>query len=103
MTAIWGPSVNTVNVTTTAIAAFSQTSTACLLALVDPTAANGILVDNNGTLANQNCWVAANSSSASALNCNGCTIAGPTTAVGGDAVSNGGQLNGSPNRTYASP
>ena len=51
---------------------------------------------------NSNCWAASNSSSASALNCNGCTIAGPTNVVGGDAVSNGGQLNGSPNRTYAS-
>jgi hypothetical protein len=38
----------------------------------------------------------------SALNCNGCTITGPTTVVGGDTVSNNGQLNGSPNRTYAS-
>jgi Flp pilus assembly protein TadG len=101
VTAIWGPSVNTVNVTTTAIAAFPQTSSACILAL-DPTAASAVLVDNNGTLANPNCWVASNSSSASALNCNSCTITGPTTAVGGDAVSNGGQLNGSSNRTYAS-
>jgi Flp pilus assembly protein TadG len=101
VTAIWGPSVNTVNVTTTAIAAL-QASSACLLAL-DPTAPNAVLVDNNGTLANPNCWVAANSSSASALNCNGCTIAGPTTAVGGDVVSNNGQLNGSPNRTLRAP
>jgi Flp pilus assembly protein TadG len=100
VTAIWGPSVNTVNITTTAIAEFSQTSTACLLAR-DLTAANAVFVDNV-TLTNQNCRVASNSSSASALNCNGCTIVGPTTAVGGDSVSNGGQLNGSPNRTYAS-
>jgi Flp pilus assembly protein TadG len=99
VTAIWGPSVNTVNVTTTAIAAF-PTSSACILAL-DPIAAGALLV-NNGTLSNPNCWAAANSSSGSALNCNGCTIAGPTNVVGGDAVSNGGQLNGSPNRTYAS-
>jgi hypothetical protein len=86
VTAIWGPSVNTANVTTTAIAAF-QTSSACLLAL-DSSAANAFLVDNGGTLPNSNCWVASNSSSGSALNCNGCTIAGPTTVVGGDAVSN---------------
>ena len=33
VTAIWGPTINTVNVTTTAIAAFPQTSTAYLLAL----------------------------------------------------------------------
>jgi Flp pilus assembly protein TadG len=94
VTAIWGPSVNTVNVTTTAIAAFSQPSPACLLA------GDTVLVDN-ATLSNRNCWVAANSSSGSALNCNNCTIAGPTTVVGGDAVSNNGHL-GSPNRTYAS-
>ena len=97
VTAIWGPSVNTVNVTTTAIAAFSQTNPTCLLA------GDTVLV-NNATLSNSNpdCWVAANSSSGSALTCNNCTITGPTTVVGGDAVSNGGQLNGSPNRTYAS-
>jgi hypothetical protein len=100
VTAIWGPSVNTVNITTPAIAEFSQTSTACLLAL-DPTAPNAVSVDN-GTLSNRNCWVASNSSSGSALNCNNCTITGPTTVVGGDAVSNGGRLNGSSNRTYAS-
>jgi Flp pilus assembly protein TadG len=100
VTSIWGPSVNTVNVTTTAIAAFPQTSSACILAL-DPTAANSVFVDN-GTVSNSNCWVASNSSSGSALNCNGCTITGPTTVVGGDAVSNNGHLNGSPNRTYAS-
>jgi Flp pilus assembly protein TadG len=100
VTAIWGPNVNTVNVTTTAIAAFPA-GAACILAL-DPTVASAVLV-NNGTLSNQNCWTAANSSSGSALNCNGCTIAGPTTVGGGDAVSNNGQLNGSPNRTYASP
>jgi Flp pilus assembly protein TadG len=100
VTSIWGPSVNTVNVTTTAIAAFPQTSSACILAL-DPTAANAVFVDN-GTVSNSNCWVASNSSSGSALNCNGCTITGPTTVVGGDAVSNNGHLNGSPNRTYAS-
>jgi Flp pilus assembly protein TadG len=100
VTAIWGPNINTINVTTTATAAFSQTNPACLLAL-DPRAASAVSV-NTGTLQNPNCWVAANSSSASALNCNNCTITGPTTAVGGDAVSNGGQLNGSPNRTYAS-
>jgi Flp pilus assembly protein TadG len=98
VTAIWGPNVNTVNVTTTAIAAF-PTSSACILAL-DPTADSAVLVEN-GTLANQKCWVASNSSSASALNCNNCTIAGPTTVVGGDVVSNNGRLNGSPNRTYA--
>jgi hypothetical protein len=100
VTAIWGPSVNTVNVTTTAIAAFPQTSSACILAL-DPIAANAVFVDN-GTVSNPNCWVASNSSSGSALNCNGCTITGPTTVVGGDVVSNNGHLNGSPNRTYAS-
>jgi Flp pilus assembly protein TadG len=100
VTAIWGPSLNTVNVTTTAISAFPQTSSACILAL-DPTAANAVFVDN-GTVSNSNCWVASNSSSGSALNCNGCTITGPTTVVGGDAVSNNGHLNGSPNRTYAS-
>jgi Flp pilus assembly protein TadG len=99
VTAIWGPNVNTVNVTTTAIAAF-PTSSACILAL-DPSAASAVSVDN-GTLSNLNCWVASNSSLGSALNCNGCTVAGPTNVVGGDAVSNGGQLNGSPNRTYAS-
>jgi Flp pilus assembly protein TadG len=100
VTSIWGPSVNTVNVTTTAIAALQQTNSACILAL-DPTAANAVFVDN-GTVSNSNCWVASNSSSGSALNCNGCTITGPTTVVGGDAVSNNGHLNGSPNRTYAS-
>jgi len=101
VTAIWGPNVNTVNVTTTAIAAFPAAGTACFLAL-DPAAPNAFLVDNSGTLPNPNCWVAANSSSGSALACNGCTIAGPTTVVGGDTVSNNGHLNGSPNRTYAS-
>lgn len=101
VTAIWGPSVNTVNVTTTAIASFPMAGTACYLAL-DRAATNAFLVDNNGTLSNPNCWAASNSSSGSALNCNGCTIAGPTNVVGGDTVSNGGQLNGSPNRTYAS-
>jgi Flp pilus assembly protein TadG len=101
VTAIWGPSINTVNVTTTAIAAFPVAGTACYLAL-DPNAANAFLVDNGGTLPNSNCWAASNSSSGSALNCNGCIIAGPTNVVGGDAVSNGGQLNGSTNRTYAS-
>ena len=101
VTAIWGPSVNTVSVTTTAIAALPVAGTACYLAL-DTSAANAFLVDSGGTLPNLNCWAASNSSSGSALNCNGCTIAGPTTVVGGDAVSNGGQLNGSPNRTYAS-
>jgi Flp pilus assembly protein TadG len=104
VTAIWGPNVNTVNVTTTAIAAFPPpTNTACILAL-DPSAASAVLVDN-ASLTNTSCWVAANSSSGSALNCNNCTIAGPTTVVGGDAVSNnnpGGGLQGSPNRTYAS-
>jgi Flp pilus assembly protein TadG len=95
VTAIWGPNVNTVNVTTTAIAEFSQLSPACLLA------GDTVLVDN-ATLSNLNCWVAANSSSASALTCSNCTIAGPTTVVGGDAVFNNGSLNGSPNRTYAS-
>jgi Flp pilus assembly protein TadG len=97
VTEIWGPNVKTVNVTTTAIAAFSQTNPACLLA------ADTVLV-NNATLSNSNpdCWVAANSSSGSALNCNNCTITGPTTVVGGDTVSNNGHLNGSPNRTYAS-
>jgi hypothetical protein len=100
VTAIWGPNVNTVNVTTKAIAAFPTTGTACNLAL-DPAAPDAIRVDG-GALPNSNCWVASNSSSGSALSCNGCTIAGPTNVVGGDAVSNGGQLNGSPNRTYAS-
>jgi len=103
VTSVWGPNVNTVDVTTTAIAAFPAAGTACLLAL-DQMAANAVFV-NNGTLPklpNSNCWVASNSSSASALNCNNCNIAVPTTAVGGDAVSNGGQLNGSTNRTYAS-
>jgi Flp pilus assembly protein TadG len=98
VTAIWGPNVNTVNVTTTAIAAFPA-GTACLLAR-DSISATAAFV-NNGTPPNSNCWVAANSSSGNALNCNGCTITGPTTVVGGDTVSNGGQLNGSPNRTYA--
>jgi hypothetical protein len=101
VTAIWGPNVNTVNVTTTAIAAFPQTNSACILAL-DPSAANAVLVDN-ASLTNTSCWVAANSSSGGALNCNNCTIAGPTTVGGGDTVSNNGHLNGSPNRTYASP
>jgi Flp pilus assembly protein TadG len=102
VTAIWGPSVNTVNVTTTAIASFPATGTACYLAL-DPTAANAFLVDNSGTLPNPNCWAASNSSSASALNCNSnCAIAGPTTVAGGDFVSSDSHLNGSPNRTYAS-
>jgi Flp pilus assembly protein TadG len=96
VTGIWGPSVNTVNVTTTAIAAFSQTNPACLLA------GDTVLLDN-ATLSNPDCWAATNSSSANALNCNNCTIAGPTTVVGGDTVSNNGHLNGSPNRTYASP
>jgi hypothetical protein len=100
VTAVWGPNISTINVTTTAIAAFPPTATACFLAL-DPMAANAVSV-NTGTLQNPNCWVAANSSSGSALNCNNCTITGPTTVVGGDAVSNNGQLNGSPNRTYAS-
>jgi Flp pilus assembly protein TadG len=100
VTAIWGPNISTINVTTTAIAYFPAAGTACLLAL-DSISANAAFV-NNGTPPNPNCWVAANSSSASALDCNNCTITGPTTAVGGDAVSNGGQLNGSPNRTYAS-
>jgi hypothetical protein len=100
VTAIWGPNVSTVNVTTSAIAAFPQASSVCLLAL-DPAAASTVSVDN-GTLSNQNCWVASNSTLGSALSCNGCTIMGPTTVVGGDTVSNGGQLNGSPNRTYAS-
>jgi Flp pilus assembly protein TadG len=100
VTAIWGPNVNTVNVATTAIAAFPQTSSACILAL-DPTAPSAIFVDN-GTVSNSNCWVASKPSSGSAQNCNGCTITGPKTVVGGDAVSNGGQLIGSPNRTYAS-
>jgi Flp pilus assembly protein TadG len=100
VTAIWGPSVNTVNVTTTAIAAFPQTS-ACLLAL-DRAAPGAVLVDNGGALANSSCWVASNSTSGSALACNGCTIAGPTTVGGGDTVFNNGHLNGSPNRTYAS-
>jgi Flp pilus assembly protein TadG len=100
VTAIWGPNVNTVKVTTTAIAAFPA-GTACFLAL-DPTAPNAVLVDNNGTLSNPNCWVASNSSSGSALSCNSCTIAGPTNVVGGDAVFNNGHLNGSPNRTSAS-
>jgi len=99
VTAIWRPNVNTVNVTTTAIAAFPAAGTACFLAL-DPAAPNAVLVD--GTLPNPNCWVAANSSSGSALSCNGCIIAGPTNVVGGEVVSNGGQLNGLPNRTYAS-
>ena len=102
VTAIWGPSVNTVNVTTTAIASFPVSGPACYLAL-DKSAPNAFLVDNNGALLNPNCWVASNSSSASALNCNtNCVIAGPTTVVGGDAVSNDSHLNGSPNRTYAS-
>jgi Flp pilus assembly protein TadG len=101
VTAIWGPNVPTVYVTTSAIAAFPTAGTACYLAL-DASAPNAFLVDNGGTLPNSNCWAASNSSSGSALNCNGCTIAGPTNVVGGDAVSNGGQLNGSPNRTYAS-
>lgn len=101
VTAVWGPSVSTVTITTTAIAAFPVAGTACYLAL-DTAAANAFLVDSGGTLPNLNCWAASNSSSGSALNCNGCTIAGPTNVVGGDAVSNGGQLNGSPNRTYAS-
>jgi hypothetical protein len=101
VTAIWGPSIDTVNVTTTAIAAFPSAGTACFLAL-DTSADNAFLVDNGGTLPNSKCWAASNSSSGSALNCNGCTIAGPTNVVGGDAVSNGGQLNGSPNRTYVS-
>jgi hypothetical protein len=100
VTAIWGPNVNTVNVTTTAIAAFPAVGTACLLAL-DTTAANAFRVDG-GTLPSSNCWAASNSVSGSALNCNGCTIAGPTTVGGGDTVSNNGHLNGSPNRTYAS-
>jgi Flp pilus assembly protein TadG len=93
VTTIYGPNINTVKVRTTAIAAFTAAGTACYLAL-DPVAANAILVDNNGTLPNRNCWVASNSSSGSALNCNSYTITGPTTVVGGDAVSNGGQLNG---------
>jgi Flp pilus assembly protein TadG len=101
VTAIWGPNVNTVNVTTTATAAISSAGTACFLAL-DASAANAFLVDNGGTLPNRKCWAASNSSSGTALNCNGCTIAGPTNVVGGDVVSNGGQLSGSPNRTYAS-
>lgn len=102
VTGIWGPSVNAVNVTTTAIASFPAAGTACYLAL-DPTADNAILVDNNGTLPNRNCWAASNSSSASALNCNSnCAIAGPTTVAGGDFVSSDSHLNGSPNRTYAS-
>jgi Flp pilus assembly protein TadG len=100
VTAIWGPTVNTVNVTTTAIAAFPSSGTACLLAL-DSAAANAVLIDN-GTLQNPNCWVASNSTLGSALNCNSCTITGPTTVAGGDTVSNNGQFNGSPNRTYAS-
>jgi len=102
VTAIWGPSVNTVNVTTTAIASFPVSGPACYLAL-DKGAPNAFLVDNNGALLNPNCWVASNSSSASALNCNtNCVIAAPTTVVGGHAVSNDSHLNGSPNRTYAS-
>jgi hypothetical protein len=101
VTAIWGPNLDTVNVTTTAIAAFPVAGRVCYLAL-DTSASDAFLVDNGGTLPNSNCWVASNSTSGSALNCNGCTIAGPTTVGGGDAVSNGGHLNGSPNRTYAS-
>jgi Flp pilus assembly protein TadG len=100
VTAIWGPNVDTVTVTTSATAAFAA-GTACFLA-VDASSANAFLVDNGGTLPNKNCWAASNSSSGRALNCNGCTIDGPTNVVGGEAVSNGGQLNGSPNRTYAS-
>jgi Flp pilus assembly protein TadG len=102
VTAIWGPNLDTVNVTTTAIAAFPVAGRVCYLAL-DARAANAFLVDSGGTLPNRNCWAASNSSSGSALYCNGCTIAGPTNVVGGDAVSNSGQLKGSPNRSYASP
>jgi Flp pilus assembly protein TadG len=101
VTAIWGPNVNTVNVTTTAIAYFPAAGPACLLAR-DSISANAAFV-NNGTLPNPNCWVAANSISGSALNCDSCTITGPTTVVGGDTVSNNGHLNGSPNRTHAGP
>jgi Flp pilus assembly protein TadG len=96
VTAIWGPNINSVKVTTTAIAEFPQTSTstACILSL-DQTA---VIAVNNGTLSNPDCWVASNSSSGSALSCNNCAIAGPTSVVGGDVVPN----NGPPNRTYAS-
>jgi len=107
VTAIWGPNINTVNVRTTAIATFPQTSSAlplttsaCILALA-PSADSAVLV-NTGAVQNLNCWVASDSTSASSLNCNNCTIAGPTNVVGGDAVSNNGHLNGLPNRTYAS-
>jgi Flp pilus assembly protein TadG len=101
VTAIWGPNLDTVNVTTTAIAAFPVAGRVCYLAL-DTSAANAFFVDSGGALPNSNCWAASNSNLGSALNCDGCTIAGPTNVVGGNMVSNGGQLKGTPNRTYAS-
>ncbi len=86
-----------------AVARLDGGGTVCVLGL-DTAAANTVLVDNNGTLANPNCAIGSNSTSASALNCNNnCTIAGPTTVVGDHAVSNNGYLNGSPNLTHAAP
>lgn len=97
VTAIWGPSVNTVTITTTAIAAFPQTSSACLLAL-DPTGQNALLLSDNATLPNLNCGVASNSSAANALSLgNNATIDGPVSVVGDWSLANNAALNGSPN------
>ena len=84
VTAIWGPSVNTVNVTTKAIAEFSQTSTACLLALQGT--GTGISVTGSYNLTMPNCDMAANSNMTSPpaiSNAGGCIQAYTLVSPGG--------------------
>jgi Flp pilus assembly protein TadG len=59
VTAVWGPSVNTVNVTTTAIASFPVSGTACLLALQQT--GTGITLAGEYRLTMPNCDIAADS------------------------------------------
>ncbi len=74
-------------------------STGCVLALA--TSGTGLTINNNGSIANLNCEIVANSPSASALvMLNNTSITGPVYLAGGTSLSASAVISGQPLTTY---
>ncbi len=80
-----------------------QPSQVCILAL-DPHASGALNLINNAKVLDPKCGVAANSDNTSAMTLSeNVVIDGPISVHGGWSLSNGDQLNGSPNLQHAPP
>lgn len=91
-----------ITIRTRAVAIPGRQSTGCVLAL-SPTLSGAIRINNNASVANLNCEIVANSTSASALvMLNNTNITGPVYLAGGTSLSASAQITGRPLVTFGS-